>query len=147
MDSECSFCAGADVQERLVYKDETVVVFPTNIPIVPMHLLVIPRRHVPTLAELTENERKALLDMVERLAKIFGERYDAEGFNFAWNQGEAGGQSMQHLHIHVLPRKEGDMGVFEYDPRKFLYRLGSREKSPESELQAVAAEVRAVLNK
>lgn len=67
---------------------------------------------------------------------------EAEGFNFAWNEGKDYGQSVPHFHLHVVPRSPGDEGITEYEPRKFLYRPGSREDSPETELAAVAAEIR-----
>lgn len=67
---------------------------------------------------------------------------NAEGFNFAWNMGEEAGQSVPHFHLHVVPRKPGDTGILEYEPRKFLYRPGSRAVSPEEELQALARLVR-----
>jgi hypothetical protein len=68
------------------------------------------------------------------LKKAFG----AEGFNFAWNDGKNCGQSVPHFHLHIVPRKEGDAGVYEYEPRKFLYRPGEREATPEEELKMVA---------
>ena len=75
------------------------------------------------------------------LKKIFG----AEGFHFAWNEGAIAGQSVPHLHLHIVPRRVGDGGITEFEPRKFLYRPGSREPSPEYELRAVAEEVRKAL--
>ena len=110
-----------------------------------MHVLIAPARHVATLAELSAEERDALFDMTQRVADMLEKKFGAEGFNFAWNQGVAGGQSMSHLHVHVLPRKTGDSGITEYEPRKFLYRPGSREKTPESELKAVAETLRRAL--
>ena len=64
--------------------------------------------------------------------------FNAEGFNIAYNQGEVAGQNIPHLHVHVLPRKNGDAGITEYEPRKFLYRPGSRETIPENELKEIA---------
>ena len=59
--------------------------------------------------------------------KALAETYDAEGFNCAWNQGNLAGQSVQHFHLHIIPRKEGDTGLLGYDPRSMLYRTGDRE--------------------
>ncbi len=66
----------------------------------------------------------------------------AEGFNLAWNEGKIAGQNVSHFHLHVVPRKIGDAGITEYEPRKFLYRSGSREESPDTELLAVANLIR-----
>ena len=68
------------------------------------------------------------------IIKILG----VEGFNYAWNEGKIAGQAVNHLHLHIVPRKEGDAGITEYEPRKFLYRPGSREESPNEELTEIA---------
>jgi diadenosine tetraphosphate (Ap4A) HIT family hydrolase len=78
------------------------------------------------------------LSITAALARSFG----AEGFNFAWNDGKLAGQSVPHFHLHVLPRKTGDQGIYEYEPRKFLYRPGERDASPETELIEVASIIR-----
>lgn len=145
MKTECPFCDNSDVQARCIVRNTHVAVFPTNIPIVPMHILIMPARHVTTLAELSGKERDALFDMVQRMMDIFRKKFNAEGFNIAWNEGILAGQNISHLHVHVLPRKTGDTGITEYEPRKFLYRPGKREKTPENELQAVAETIRNAL--
>ena len=101
-----------------------------------------PVRHVQSFEELTADEREAIFalaaDMRAALRKVFG----AEGFNHAWNEGAVAGQSIPHFHLHIVPRKTGDEGITEYEPRKFLYRPGSREATPEVELDAVAKQIR-----
>jgi diadenosine tetraphosphate (Ap4A) HIT family hydrolase len=97
---------------------------------------------VKTFDELTQAERDALLAMLRDIQAALKKTFGAEGFNIAWNEGAAGGQTVFHFHIHVLPRKNGDAGVYQYDPRKFLYRPGERETTPEEELQAVAREIK-----
>jgi len=54
----------------------------------------------------------------------------AEGFNFAWNEGAVAGQTVPHFNLHIVPRTTGDSGIWEYEPREFLYRPGSRAASP-----------------
>lgn len=145
---ECPFCADSTIQDRFILRDnEYAWAFPTNIPIVPMHTLVAPIRHIATFNELTKEEHAAVFDILARLTRVFRETFGAEGFNIAWNEGPVAGQSIAHLHLHVLPRKESDTGITEYDPRKFLYRPGSRAKTPEDELRAVAETIRAALAK
>lgn len=141
----CPFCTDKNIKERLIVQNKYVWVFPTNIPIVPMHTLITPARHVSRMTELTDEEHTAMFEMVKRLSEAFAKHFEAEGFNYAWNEGRLSGQSIEHLHLHILPRKTGDSGVTEYDPRKFLYRPGSRETTPESELRTVSEAIRTAL--
>jgi diadenosine tetraphosphate (Ap4A) HIT family hydrolase len=128
---DCLFCHNADINERIVFQDELVKAMPTNIPITPGHLLICPVRHVATIDELTEAELIAIKNLIVRLKNSLIKAFDAEGFNIAWNEGEMAGQSINHFHIHLVPRRTGDAGIYEYEPRKFLYRPGSRDVSPE----------------
>ncbi len=132
--NECVYCTKIEIKDREIIGDELSWVFPTNIPIVPGHVLIAPRRCVSKYEELTNDEKNSIenlrVKMISALKKTFG----ATGFNFAWNDGSLAGQSIPHYHLHMLPRKENDTGITEYDPRKFLYRPGSRETTPENEL-------------
>jgi len=112
--------------------------FPTNIPITPGHTLICPIRHVSKIDQLLNEELVAIKNFMVRLKSSLIESLNAEGFNIAWNEGAAAGQAVEHLHIHVVPRRIGDGGIYQYDPRKFLYRPGPRNESPTQELQEVA---------
>jgi diadenosine tetraphosphate (Ap4A) HIT family hydrolase len=74
---------------------------------------VVPRRHVASYFDVTPEERQALWDMVERARKWLREKHHPDGFNLGVNVGESAGQTVMHLHIHVIPRYQGDME----DPR------------------------------
>ncbi len=136
---KCAYCEIPAIQERAIIKNDLVWAFPTNIPIVPGHILIAPVRCVATFEELTPEEVAAVFDLLSKLKKALVKVFSAEGFNYAWNEGKLAGQSVPHFHLHVLPRKSGDTGIVEYEPRKFLYRPGEREESPDVELQKVAA--------
>ena len=140
--TECPFCEEGALETRIIFKDNLVVAFPTNIPITPGHILISPNRHVSNIDELTDEELKALRNLIVKIKHSLKKSLYAEGFNIAWNEGEVAGQSVNHLHIHIVPRKMGDTGIHEYDPRKFLYRSGSRNESPDSELREIAKLVR-----
>ena len=135
--TDCAFCNSADVQKRIIIKNDLVFSFPTNIPITPGHILVCPIRCVASFDDLTQEELVALMDLRKKLRKAIIKTFGAEGFNYAWNEGEIAGQAVNHLHLHIVPRTKGDAGVTEYEPRKFLYRPGSREKSPDNELKEI----------
>lgn len=136
-EATCPFCTQPEIKERTIIANALVWAFPTNIPITPGHTLIVPNRCVATLADLTPDERTALFEVTDLIRQALVRSFEAEGFNYAWNEGKAAGQSVGHFHLHVVPRKAGDEGVYEYEPRQFLYRPGSREASPEAELLAV----------
>jgi diadenosine tetraphosphate (Ap4A) HIT family hydrolase len=136
--SLCDFCDNPDLKRRVIFATDLVWALPTNIPIVPGHVLICPIRHVKNFEELTADERKAIFEVLGKIKNALVKTFGATAFNYAWNEGESAGQSIKHLHLHVLPRKEGDIGITKYEPREFLYRPGSREAKQEDELVAVA---------
>jgi diadenosine tetraphosphate (Ap4A) HIT family hydrolase len=138
----CAFCDDKDVQARCIVRNQLVWAIPTNIPVVPGHALVLPVRHVALFDDLTADEKEAIFEMMGKIKAALRKMFGSEGFNIAWNEGQIAGQSVPHFHIHIVPRKEGDTGITQYEPRKFLYRPGSREASPEEELRAVADTIR-----
>ncbi len=77
------------------------------------HILVIPKRLTPTWFEATGEEQLAIMNLVEEAKTILDERYQPDGYNIGINVGAAAGQTVMHLHVHVIPRFEGDMD----DPR------------------------------
>src|SRR3989344_316321 len=135
---ESVFVTSPDIQKRIIISNGLAFAFPTNIPITPGHVLICPKRHVQTIYELTSDEISEIFELMQTLRVAIKTTFNATGFNYAWNEGEAAGQSVPHVHIHMVPRKDGDAGITEYEPRKFLYRPGSREASPEAELLKVA---------
>ena len=84
-------------------------------PVTPGHTLVIPRRPVATWFEASAEEKLALMDLVEAVRKQLEEGFSPppDGYNVGFNVGEAAGQTVTHLHVHVIPRHRGDME----DPR------------------------------
>jgi histidine triad (HIT) family protein len=135
---KCLFCNNENIRSRFIFRDDLVMAFPTNIPITPGHTLVCPVRHIEKADQLSDDEVRAIGSFIVRLKDGLRKIFGAEGFNIAWNEGLAAGQAVDHLHIHIVPRKTGDTGIYEYEPRKFLYRPGSRNESPEQELREVA---------
>ena len=131
-----------EIQERKIAENETAWAFLTNIPITPGHTLISPKRVVESVDELTEKEILDIFAMISIVKGALRKTYRSEGFNFAWNEGKEYGQSVPHYHLHIVPRSPSDNGIIEYEPREFLCRPGSREDSPESELAAVATEIR-----
>lgn len=135
---KCAYCEIPEIKERKIIDNELAWAFPTNIPITPGHTLICPQRCVSKYEELTLEEKNAIEELRIKICQSLKKAFGAEGFNFAWNDGKNCGQSVPHFHLHIVPRKEGDTGIYEYEPRKFLYRPGEREATPEAELKKVA---------
>ena len=130
----------------MIVENDVAWAFPTNIPIVPGHVVIVPKRCVALFEDMTDDEREAVFALREQLKIALIKTFGAEGFNYAWNEGKLAGQSVPHFHLHMLPRKTGDTGITEYEPRQFLYRPGEREATPEDELRAVAQLIRDALD-
>jgi len=141
------FLTNPDIKSRQVAENETAWAFLTNIPITPGHTLIAPKRVVATIDELTEQELLDIFALASDVRRGLKRLYGAEGFNSAWNEGTDYGQSIPHFHLHIVPRTPGDNGIIDYEPRRFLYRPGSREDSPESELQSIASALKRVIDK
>ena len=107
----CPFCTLP--RERLVFESELAFVIRDGYPVSPGHTLVIPRRHVASFFETTPDEQAALLKLLN-LARIeLSQQFAPAGFNVGINDGTAAGQTIAHLHIHLIPRYAGDRD----DPR------------------------------
>ena len=129
---DCPFCDKSQVAERTITENDLARGFLTNAPIVPGHTLIAPKRHVTYFEGLTEEERSAIEMLRMQLHGAMKQAFRAEGFNYAWNEEKVGGQSVPHFHLHILPRKEGDAGVYQYEPREFIYRPIPVDKRPTS---------------
>ena len=130
----------------MIAENDLAWAFPTNIPITPGHTLVIPKRCVALFDDMTDAERAAIFDLADTIKGALRKVLGTQGFNLAWNEGTVAGQTVPHFHLHIVPRTEGDTGIYEYEPRKFLYRTGSREETPEEELSEVARQLRQALS-
>jgi diadenosine tetraphosphate (Ap4A) HIT family hydrolase len=102
----CPFCVLDPA--RILAEDELTVVYKDGFPVSPGHTVIIPKRHFATLFDATEPERLALLSALDRAKAMLDERHRPDGYNIGINQGKAGGQSVPHLHIHLIPRYIGD---------------------------------------
>lgn len=127
-----------EIAQRSFAENETAWAFLTNIPITPGHCLISPKRVVATMEELTKQEVLDIFALASVAKDALRKTFGAEGFNFAWNEGNKYGQSVPHFHLHIVPRTPGDGGITAYEPREFLYRPSSREESPEAELRRIS---------
>lgn len=102
---DCLFCriANREIPSSIVYEDEHVVAFQDINPQAPMHVLLIPRRHIASLNDLTPDHDQLIGELVRRAAALAAERgYAGRGFRTVFNTNREAGQSVYHIHLHLL---------------------------------------------
>lgn len=116
-DQQCPFC---NLEPSRIFADnEHAVAIYDGFPVNPGHVLIIPKRHVVSLFEATKEERAGLFDLLDDVrCRLITER-KPDGFNIGINDGAAAGQTIFHLHIHLIPRYMGDCE----DPRGGVRKL------------------------
>jgi len=106
---DCLFCAIAagEIPSSKVYEDDTVLVFKDIAPVAPIHYLVIPKEHVASsAAQIDENNASVVAHIFTVIAQIAAKEGFADGFRVLTNCGASAGQTVNHLHFHVLAGKE-----------------------------------------
>jgi histidine triad (HIT) family protein len=136
----CIFCRLLDGSElaSLVYRDDRCAVFMDIQPINPGHMLVVPNEHAPSMADLDADMAAHLMRVAHQLmAALRASGFRCEGVNLMLADGEAAGQSVFHVHLHVVPRYQGD---------GFGHRFGPHyTKRPRTELDDAARLIRQAL--
>jgi diadenosine tetraphosphate (Ap4A) HIT family hydrolase len=103
---DCIFCR---IDRPLFAETRLSFAFLDGFPVSNGHTLVIPKRHVVSLWEMSDNEYTDAFDLVRRVKDILQEKFQPQGLNVGVNCGEAAGQSVFHAHIHIIPRYNGDV--------------------------------------
>lgn len=111
-DPDCVFCERIAAGNASAGSD-LAVAFPDAYPVSPGHTLLVPRRHEPGYFALEPDEQRALWSLAAEVRSRLEREHQPAGYNVGVNVGEAGGQTVPHVHLHVIPRYEGDVE----DPR------------------------------
>jgi diadenosine tetraphosphate (Ap4A) HIT family hydrolase len=121
----CLFC---DIPpERVIAENDLAYAIRDGFPVTPLHTLIIPKRHAATFFDLREDEILACNQLMNDLRDaILSEDQTVDAFNIGMNAGEAAGQTVFHCHIHLIPRRKGDVenprgGVRHLIPGKGFY--------------------------
>ena len=131
MKNNCVFCAIAagEIPCFKVYEDDLVLAYLDINPFAEGHTLVIPKAHTTGLLDTPEETLAALLARVKKVAAHLKTALGCDGFHILQNNGAAAGQTVGHIHFHIVPRREGD-------PIEFANRPGDMEH-----LKALAARI------
>jgi len=107
----CPFCSMPT--ERIVASNALAIVIRDGFPVSPGHTLIILRRHASSFFGITDDERNALLALLNQEKEALDQQMHPSGYNIGINDGSDAGQTVPHLHIHLIPRFHGDRA----DPR------------------------------
>jgi len=107
----CLFCSIDE--NRIILENETVVAIRDAFPVSFGHTLIIPKRHIASFFETSKEEREAIVEALEQCKLILDKEFNPDGYNIGINDGVMAGQTVMHLHIHLIPRYKGDSS----DPR------------------------------
>ena len=115
MKNNCIFCAIAEgeIPSFKVYEDEKVVAYLDINPFTEGHTLVIPKTHSEGLLDTEEETLAAIITRVKKVAAHLKSALSCDGFNILQNNGEAAGQTVKHVHFHIVPRYGNSPIVFE----------------------------------
>ena len=125
MSEVCPFCEIA--RDRVLHEGKMVKAIWDRFPVSPGHVLIIPHRHVATWFDANREEQRELLEAIEHVRLILEKQFSPSGYNIGVNVGAAAGQTVFHLHLHVIPRYAGDVadptgGIRNVIPGKANYR-------------------------
>jgi histidine triad (HIT) family protein len=142
-EKDCIFCQilAGELAVSLVHRDDVCAAFMDIQPVNPGHLLVVPRRHAASLADLQEEEGEQIFRVEQRLAAALrASGVKCEGVNFFLADGEAAGQEVFHVHLHVFPHYDGDGFGLNFAPAYF-------HQPERKELDEIAGKIKHALSR
>lgn len=136
--SDCIFCKilADEIPSAVVYEDELFRAILDVNPAAQGHVIILPKNHAANLFEFPDDEASKILIVAKKIAGALKKTYQCDGVNILQNNGEAAGQTVFHLHVHVIPRFKGDTDHV---------NIGWRPSDTPENLQAVAEEIKANL--
>ena len=106
----CPFCelVATPGSGRILADNHLALLVSDLFPVSRGHALAMPKRHIASFFDATENERAALFELVDKAKGILDDKVRPDGYNIGINEGVAAGRTIPHLHVHVIPRFSGD---------------------------------------
>ena len=106
--SDCFFCKCLD-EKNYELENEYAIARYDDFPVNKGHLEVITKRHIKDWWETTQEEKIAIFELLDKAKEIIESKYNPDGYNIGMNLGESAGQTVMHLHVHLIPRYVGDV--------------------------------------
>jgi len=105
----CVFCNRSELEREIFFESRNFMLVYNLKPILPGHSLIVPKKHVETLSELSQEELEELVGLMKKFERVLKDAYHGTGFNFAIQEGPESGATIRHLHVHLIPRRESDV--------------------------------------
>jgi bis(5'-adenosyl)-triphosphatase len=151
-ETECPFC-NSDINELAFLESEKFLATYNIAPVFPGHSLIIPKAHITSLFDLSDEDLFEFIKFSRRAIKILSLAFNTEGFNWILQEREEAGQTVAHMHIHILPRKPGDIEhPGDWYP-KMKYNINDvidsdkRKKLNQDEIKRIIGKLRSVSDK
>ena len=111
--SGCIFCKiiKGDIPSTKVYEDDECIAFLDINPVNKGHTLIVPKKHAEIVTDMSKSEFSKLMEKVHKIAKAIKKSVNPDGFNIYINNHPAAGQEVPHVHVHIIPRDEGDSKI------------------------------------
>ena len=107
--NDCVFCTLLETE--ILVENELAKAFFDKYPVSAGHVLIVPKQHVASLFDATQEEMVSLGELLKKVKEILNERFHPDGYNIGSNVGGVSGQTIFHWHVHVIPRYHGDAGL------------------------------------
>ena len=119
-DDNCIFCklANKDIPTNIIYEDDRFTVILDASPATKGHALILPKNHAANIYELPDEDASSVFVLAKKLATKMTKILHCDGFNIVQNNGEAAGQTVMHLHFHIIPRYKNDSVNIGWQPMK-----------------------------
>ena len=106
---ECIFCSCLESNDEIIAENRFAFAVMDKFPVNEGHALIVPKRHYANFFEASEDEIKAIYSLLHEVKEMLDVQYEPAGYNVGVNAGYHAGQTIMHLHVHLIPRYEGDV--------------------------------------
>ena len=116
---ECLFCKWKNEKEKIILENELAFARYDEFAVSKGHILIMTKRHTKDFFSTTKEEKDAIFELLNKVKEFIDEKYNPDGYNIGMNCGVPAGQSVMHVHVHLIPRYNGDVenprgGIREY---------------------------------
>ena len=135
-DENCIFCKilAGEIPSTAVYEDDDLKAILDVNPAARGHVIILPKNHAANIYELPDEDASKIMMVAKKIATAIEKAYHCDGVNILQNNGEAAGQTVFHLHVHVIPRFKGD-----------TVNIGWKQGDMPEDLDAICKEIQAQL--